>query len=95
MKRHLCRPSLAQRPDSRTLRSDDGLVAFTLARTARGVFVERFLLRHDQACVMQSALFTDGQSFERWCDADVVRFHYPLVHLDLKRNGHALFGQPA
>jgi hypothetical protein len=73
------------------VRSDDGRVSFTLAPTPSGVFVQRLQLREGTACVIQSALFSDGRSFQRWCDADSVRFDYPLVYMSLKRNGDALF----
>jgi len=66
-------------------------VSFTLAPTPSGVFVERVLLRDGTGCVVQSALFSDDRSFQRWCDADSVRFDYPLVYMSLKRNGEALF----
>jgi len=74
----------------RTLRSDDGAVSFTLARTSTGVFVERVQLRRGQGRIVLSTVFTDNKSFERWCDADSMRFDYPLVYLSLKRDGYAL-----
>jgi hypothetical protein len=73
------------------VRSDDGVIAFTLAPLATGVFVERAQVHSDNALIVQSFLFTDGTSFQRWCDADSVRFDYPLVHMSLKRDGDALF----
>ena len=77
-----------------TLRSDDGVIEFTLAPTADGVYVERVQLRAGTGRVAQSALFKDDISFRRWCDADAVRFDYPMVYVSLKRNGGACFGQP-
>lgn len=78
---------------SRTVRSEDGTVAFTLFRAPIGVFVERVQLRHGKGRVVHSILFTDDSSFERWCDADSVRFEYPLVHVHLKRHGNTLLGR--
>ena len=77
-------------PACRTVRSEDGTVAFTLLRAPMGVFVERVQLRQGKGRVVQSTLFRDGSSFERWCDADSVRFDYPLVHVNLKRHGTTL-----
>ncbi len=73
------------------MRSEDGSVSFTLAPTPSGVFVERVQLRNGTARVVQSVLFTDDQSFQRWCDADSLRFEYPLVYVSLKRDGDAMF----
>lgn len=93
MKRPLPAPTCANRPRGTTLRSDDGVIEFTLAPTAHGVFVERVQLRPGAARVVQSTLFSDEQSFRRWCDSDVVRFEYPVVYVNLKRDGDAIFGQ--
>lgn len=73
------------------MRSDDGVVAFTLLLTPAGVFVERVQTRKGTGRVAQSTLFADDRSFQRWCEADSVRFEYPLVYVTLKRDGDALF----
>ena len=78
-----------------TIRSDDGSVSFTLAPAPSGVFVERVRLRNGTSRVVQSVLFTDDQSFQRWCDADSTRFEYPLVYVSLKRDGDAMFRRAA
>jgi hypothetical protein len=83
-------PSRPAEPSARTLRSEDGAVAFKLCRASKGVFVERVQLRPGRGVVVHSTIFTDDTSFERWCDADSVRFDYPLVHVNLKRHGTAL-----
>lgn len=93
MKRFMPRPILSRSPRGTTLRSDDGVIAFTLAATKHGLFVERVRLRPGVVRIVQSTLFTDGRSFNRWCDADAVRFEYPVVYVNLKRNGDALFQQ--
>ena len=77
-------------PPSETVRSEDGTIAFTLWRAPMGVFVERVQLRRGKGIVVHSTMFTDDRSFERWCDADTVRFEYPLVHVTLKRHGTTL-----
>ena len=73
------------------VRSGDGTIAFKLAPTPSGVFVERVQLRGGGARIVQSTVFADDKSFQRWCDADSVRFDHPLVYLSLKRDGDALF----
>lgn len=87
MSRHTC----TRDPQACTIRSEDGSVRFTLAPTPTGVFVERVQLRGSAARIVQSALFTDDQSFLRWCDADSVKFDHPLVYVSLLRDGDALF----
>ena len=73
-----------------TMRSDDGVVAFTLARAPAGIYVERVQERHGRGRIVMTAIFTDDEGFRRWCDADPVRFDYPLVHVNVKRHGRAL-----
>lgn len=91
MKHHPSVPDSLLEPRSRTVSSDDGSVTFTLAPTTSGVFVERVHLHSGSARVVHSAVFTKSESFLRWCDADSVRFDYPLVHVNLRRDGDALF----
>jgi hypothetical protein len=74
-----------------TMLSDDGVVAYRLAPTPWGVLVERALRRPGKGRVVFTTLFSDDQTFERWCNADPVRFEYPLLHVNLKRDGKALF----
>jgi hypothetical protein len=42
---------------------------------------------------MMSTLFRDESSFTRWCEADSTRFDYPLVYVNLKREGEALLAR--
>ena len=83
-------PSPFRSSTSETLRSEDGAVAFTLSRVANGVFVARMQLWPGVGSVTHSIVFQDDSSFERWCNADPVRFQYPLVHVSLKRHGSTL-----
>jgi hypothetical protein len=80
-------------PRRAVLRSDDGLIEFRLAPAQQGVLVERVRKRPGTARTVQVAVFTDDRSFNRWCDADALRFDYPLIYVSLKRSGHALFGK--
>ena len=77
------------------VRSSDGAIAFKLARTAVGVLVERHQFRRGGGRVVVSSLFVDAASFDRWCDADSVKFDYPLVHQSVRRNGNALLNDGA
>lgn len=80
----------SRRPGLRTMRSDDGAIAFTLARTSTGICVERVLTRRGMGRMVLTAIFTEDASFRRWCDADPVRFDYPLVHVSVRRHGQAM-----
>jgi hypothetical protein len=93
MKQTPAGPTVSRSVRGLTVRSDDGAVTFRLAATKRGVFVERVQLRRGSPRVSQSAVFADDLSFNRWCDADRVRFDYPVVYVNLKRHGDILFRQ--
>lgn len=80
----------SHRSHGETVRSDDGAVAYTLSRTPAGVYVERVQEWHGRGRMVMTAIFTDDAGFRRWCDADPVRFDYPLVHFSVKRQGQAL-----
>ena len=73
------------------VQSDDGAVCFKLHTTSLGLWVERVSRRVDhQARLVQSVVFSDTIGFSRWCDADSVRFEYPIVASNIKREGVAL-----
>lgn len=69
-----------------SMRSDDGVLEYRLTSCNTGLFVERVEQRERQARVVQSTIFTDATAFARWCDADAVRFDYPMLYISLKRN---------
>lgn len=83
-------PSSTRKPWACTIRSDDGNVSFALAPLGAGLFVERVQVRSSKDRTFHSAFFRDDKSFESWCDADPIRFEYPLVYVRLRRDGHAL-----
>jgi hypothetical protein len=91
MKRPAPRPNFPSNRRGKIVSSADGVIAFTLAPTSHGLYVERVHLRPGAARVVQSTLFADDRSFQRWCDADAMRFDYPVVYVNLKRDGDALF----
>ena len=78
------------------VQSDDGAVCFKLHTTSLGLWVERVRRRVDhQARLVQSVVFSDTIGFSRWCDADSVRFEYPIVASNIKREGVALLEGPS
>lgn len=85
-------PSPAQpTKDGVALGSEDGRLFYWLRATPSGLWVQRERRRQDsRARVIQSHLFNTRPAFERWCDADTVRFDYPGVFLRLQREGLAL-----
>lgn len=93
MKRKLCLTSRSRSGETTRIRSDDGDVEFVLAAGLQGLFVERVRLRRGAAQVVHSMVFADSQSFERWCDADTLRFENPLVHQKVKRCGANLLSR--
>ena len=75
-----------------TAASSDGVVTFRLSPCPDGILVMRTQARARGGRLVQSIHFTDGASFIRWCDADRLKFTYPLVYANLRRSGCALFG---
>ena len=73
------------------LSSDDGVVTFSLARSANGVTLNRIRRRTRRERVDVSVVFRSEGSFLQWCEADYLRHAYPLLFAELKRNGCALF----
>lgn len=73
--------------------SADGVIRFTLSRRPSGLHVERVQVRPGPARVVQSMTFGDEASFTSWCDADALRFNYPLIYSHVRRDGQALFDE--
>lgn len=73
------------------VRSDDGNVCFRLRPTRFGLWVQRQRRRKDcRARLVQSLVFGDAAGFARWCNADWVRFDYPIVFSTLRWEGGAI-----
>ena len=68
-----------------------GSVQFRLQRTAGGLYVEREDIPRRGLRTVQSLVFGDAASFERWCNDDTVRFKHPLLHAQVKRAGGQLW----
>lgn len=76
-------------------RGSEGEVHFYLQRVAGGLYVERDEVPRCGARTSQSLIFEDRRSFERWCGDDSVRFRYPVLHAQLKRDADALWALEA
>jgi hypothetical protein len=68
-----------------------GFVQFFLQRVAGGLYVEREEIPRRGLRILQSVQFADADSFCRWCDDDPIRFEHPHLHVQLKREGEALW----
>jgi hypothetical protein len=82
----------AAAPDDAALASEDGAVSFVLAGTSGGLFIERTQRRPLGAQLVQAIVFGEMSAFRRWCDADPIRFDYPVLHGRLRSQGHDYFG---
>ncbi len=80
-------PQLWRKRGGVVVRSDDGVIEFRLEACDAGLYVERAEERDHRGRVVQSTIFSDAATFRRWCDADMIRFEYPVVYMSLKRNG--------
>jgi len=63
---------------------------FFLQRVAGGLYVEREDIPRLGTQTLQSLQFSTADGFREWCDNDPVRFEYPVLHIDLKRQGDEL-----
>lgn len=79
-----------QRPNGLRMASPDGTLAFTLKRTPTGLCVERTQHRPLHTRLVLSLVFTQGDSFQRWCDAESVRFDHPVLFSFLRSEGHGI-----
>lgn len=73
------------------LASEDGAVSFKVEATPAGLCIERMQRRPLGTQFMQVFVFDEASSFKRWCDTDPIRFHYPLLHGQVRRQGDDYF----
>ncbi len=79
--------------DSIVVESPDGEVFIRLRAARTGLLVERRRLQTaGGARLTQTVVFNAAADFERWCDADTLRFDYPIVSSLLRRQGLAFLG---
>jgi hypothetical protein len=76
----------------RTLVSKDSFVTFTLRATDLGLLIERAQGQHFGARLVQTMVFADSGSFERWCASEPMRFEDPGLYDQLRREGHDALG---
>jgi hypothetical protein len=65
-------------------RSADGAVSYSLSRDGSDVLLERTLVRPGGQ-VFHAVQLLGEKSFQRWCEADDVRFTHPLLFSELRR----------
>jgi hypothetical protein len=76
------------------LSSDDGAVGFVLEHHHGQLHVQRTQRRPLGMHVVHHMIFRDEQAFERWSDADPIRFDYPVLFGRLRRSAHDLLSNP-
>jgi hypothetical protein len=76
-------------PGTSLLGSHDEKVTFLLRSTTFGLLMERTQRQHDGVCLVQTMVFPDTESFDRWCDCEPMRFEDGLLFSKLVREGHA------
>lgn len=82
----------ASRAGKRTLVSKDNAVAFNLRATTLGLLIERTQSQPLGARLVQTMVFTDADSFDRWCASEPIRFEDPVLYDQLRREGHEALG---
>lgn len=73
--------------------SSSGTVAFAIARTASGLFIEKRSCPPTGPRTSHAMLFKDISTFNRWCDIEPARFDDPLLCDLLRRRGHDIFSE--
>lgn len=76
----------------RTLASRDATVAFALRATAFGLLIERTQRQAVGTRLVQTMVFEDQPTFDRWCDSEPMRFEDPMLYDRLRREGHEALG---
>jgi hypothetical protein len=89
--RRVKRNATAPAPIAGELISEDGAVSFVVVGGALGLLIERTQRRPLGSRLVQALVFEDVVEFRRWCDSDLVRFDYPLLHCRLWSQGHEYF----
>jgi hypothetical protein len=71
--------------------SCSGTVAFAIAKTPTGLFIEKRCCPPTGPRTSHAMLFEDRSTFDRWCDIEPTRFDDPLLCDLLRRRGHDIF----
>lgn len=78
--------------DALTLASNDATVSFALRTTPVGLLIERTQRQVVGTQLVQTMVFADQPTFERWCDSEPMRFEDPVLYDQLQRVGHEALG---
>ena len=73
------------------LANHDGTVTFLLCATRYGLLMERTQRQASGMRLVQTMVFHDVKSFDRWCAVEPLRFDDVLLFSKLGRQGHAAF----
>ena len=73
------------------LANHDGTVTFLLRATRYGLLMERTQRQASGMRLVQTMVFHDVKSFDRWCAFEPLRFDDGLLFSKLGRQGHAAF----
>ena len=76
----------------RTLASRDATVVFAMRATAFGLLIERTQRQAVGTRLVQTMVFEDQPTFDRWCDSEPMRFEDPMLYDRLRREGHEALG---
>lgn len=88
-------PSVATAHPPQSRRCASAPPSFALHRRAGALVLELQERSVDGCSVAIVTAFTDLSAFNDWCDDDPLRFEYPVVHQQVRRQGHALWGGSA
>lgn len=80
------------RTGAQLLVSFDGALEFAIHRAATGLMIEKRLWRPSGPRTAQTLFFRDAAGFDRWCELEPLRFDDPLLHAELRRQGHECLG---
>lgn len=80
------------RTGAQLLASSDGTLEFAIHEVPSGLMIEKRLWRPSGLRTAQTLLFRDAAGFDRWCEMEPVRFEDPLLHVELRRQGHEVLG---
>lgn len=82
----------ANQQNDRILATQDASVTFTLRATTLGLLIERAQGQHLGARLVQTMVFAEAGSFDRWCASEPIRFEDPVLYDQLRREGHEALG---
>ena len=79
-------------PGEMILASADKGIAFSLRGTTVGLLIERTQRQTVGARLVQTMVFSDSTTFERWCASEPIRFDDPVLYDQLRRDCREALG---